>query len=355
MVQTKYKILIFLLIFFIILNCTHKEGIIEESPEIKPEQEPVSAYIQNSIVFVSSQQTDGDVWLYDIDKNSLWQITFLDDSEIKICGVSPDNRFIVITYDKNKGYVIESEHNDLIPIRDSMYESELKSINDVYWISNNVFLCIASNEYYDSKIFKVFRTKNEEWIFEPFEFPLMNIAQTAETISLSHNKKYLAILSKELELEKMLYVYNFDTSDFKKLTMISQSNVKFIWNEENNAIFYNHRNAIFQIDFKGFNKVIVAESKKISNIYQNPESRFKIYYTIENNGEVSLYLKDTDKLGPGQILKTIKNLKDIYFLNNGEKLFYDTFDNEIHSLNLKTLEDNLLFSDSALFYLSENE
>lgn len=353
MVQTKYKILILFWILLVILRCAHKGSIIKETPEIKIAPKPTPVYAKNSIFFVSSQQTEGDVWLYDFEKNSLWQITFLDDSELEICGVSPDNRFIVITYNEGKGYVIESEYNDLIPIRDSIYESELKSINNICWISNDMFLCIGSNENFDSKIFRVFRTKDEKWIFEPFEIPLINIALTTERIALSHNRKYLAILTKELELEKILYVYNFDTADLKKLGMISQSNVKLIWNEENNAIFYNHKNAIFQIDFKGFNKVIVSEQKKISNIYQNSETRYKIYYTIESNGEVSLYLKDTDRLGPGQILKRIKNLKDIYFCAG--KLFYDTLDNEVHSLNLETLEDNLLFSDSALFYLIENE
>ncbi len=359
MVQTKYKIKIYLIYFILltlITSCAKKRIILKEEIIEAQKISTISA-IPTSLFFISAQQTEGDIWLYDIKANSLWQISFLDNPDLKIISVSPENRYIVISDEIEQSYIIEIETHNIIPIKIYPDEKKLIAINNVCWLSSNSFLCTGLSNINESKIFKVSKTE-DEWQSSTFKLPFFNdIVSDINLLSLSHNKKNLAILiNNEMEIKKELYIYNFNSSTLKKLNFLSQSNVDIIWSEDNNEIFYNQDNIIYKIDLNGFNKILLITSQKILNIYQNPKYKFKLYYTIQNNENyVSLYLKNTDKIGPGEFIKEIEGLKNLYFLPDGEHIFYDTYRNEIHYLNLRTLEDNILFSDSALFFLTRNE
>jgi len=272
MVPKKYLIITACL-FFIFSNCTSTNTTLSQDSEYLHTNQINNT---NSFFYVSKQQTDGDIWLYDMDKNSFWEITSQNDSDIKILSVSYDNKYIV--FEDEEVYIVDAFSNRISSIKD-IYGEEMKSIYNIDWISNNMFLCLThSDNYTTQKLLHVYK-KDNEWIYQQVDDMFYTGSFKVVKFKTSHNKKYVSILSKESDDGVVLYIYDNESQHTKQMNFINQTNVDVIWSDDNNTLFYNQGKAVYEIELNGFNKIICMEDSDILRLYQNPKYKFKLYYT----------------------------------------------------------------------------
>ena len=349
MVQKKYLIIYFCIIF--IFSCISKEFIKERYIEQKPKEEELIQKVEvrsNSFIFLSASQTEGDLFLYDFLKNSLTQLSFFNNKEIKIISYSPDKKFILLSVENYKPNIFIPSENKITAIKNKIYNDELLFIKSVEWLDNNSFLAIGKNYEYENAIFKVY-LKSDDEIFYTFLDSLL--IDNCLQFSLSHNKKFLAIFREDFGI----WILNLENFEFKNIINLDeQYNISLIWNEDDSSIFYNSKNIIFNIDLNGFNKIVLVETDNIDKIYQSPEKKFKLYYTIKKDNKTLIFLKDIDKVGRGEFLFSVDFLKDLFFISD-KILFYDTYKNEIYSIDLESLESKLIFNYSGIYSLTNNE
>lgn len=338
------------LALFVFLTCSVKNQTIKEDKPV-PDNTIQSIPQKQAFYFISGQHSEGDVWLYDIVANSFWQITYLNNANIEIINVSPDRAYVIIQDENHDAFVIHSDAREYFPIKRYPDEKKLKLIRNICWISNHAFLCVASDEEKGDTVFKV-SLLDDEWYSYEFEpFGVLNISKP-ESMILSADRKYLGFLATDISHNNILSLYRMDKNDINQLSFVNGTNIHLIFNEQNNGLFYNENKTLYKIDFNKYTKILLIGPETIVNLYQNPKFKYLIYYTIKgDNNFTLLYEKNTDTIGPGTYLHSFSGIRDIYFFEDGKTLYYDTFKNELHSFDLKTHEDRLIFNDCALFSL----
>ncbi len=359
----KLKFIFLIVVLVIFNNCASKKSHIK-SDIIKEELNDYTSVNTENIgnintdkilLYVTKENSNGDIWLYNIEKNSKWQITDLNNPNIEIKFIAPNFSFIIFKEDTD--YILDLNNEELYEIYlDAISSEKLINIKYVNFINNNSFYCIGipTTNRNISSIYKVHKT-NDRWVAQlieiPFEFSFLN-KTIYNNLVLSPDKDKLAFINNNEFGKLEIYVLNLKKQTIKKLYQLKHS-TDIIWGESSSSLYYYEDTSIYNINFKKFTKLILTQDKPIIKLIPYPKQRFKFYYVAKFDDYSFMFLKNTDIIGRGKFLFNNTNIKNIYISASGKSIFWDNSNNEIYYFNLDTLQINKILDNASLLKLNE--
>ncbi len=354
----KYKIISFLALLFILGCATQKEIQLPKEEEIiiptKPSidfKEIHKGLTGNFIFYISRAESQGDIWLYNFDANTKWQITSENNHEINLISCSPNYQYIIY----NQQMILNLKENKNMDFCSVSYQKiKPDFIDQVQWVQTNQFYFLGSTNQSVTNIFFA-QQKEDEWCIESVNFwPEEINNKTKYSLSLSPSKKYLVFITYDNINVISIYIYHIINKEFKKLAMI-KNNSDLIWSEKDNALFYHEDSIIYSIAFSGEKKLVLLDNKKITKMFPNLKQLYKFFYITLWNNVSFINMKNTDLMGPGKTIFQIPSIKDSKISENLDLLFYDNIDNEIFYYDLSTYETKKVLDHASLFRLTLNE
>ncbi len=361
----KYILIIILLIEF--SNCTGNKGnvkldIIKKysySYNFEGIHEEISHKFSNIILYVSSENSKGDIWLYNISNNSKWQITYLNNPDIRIKFISKD--YSLIVFNDGSDNIIDITHNDVFRKIYIDYNKEIYLLNLRYIQEkeSNVLYAVATPSTNNTlvDIYKIYyNSQIEEWCAKLINWErrvsfIIKDTNVIYNMIISPLRNKLAFISYDPENELYLYTLNLKNNKLTKIIKLNSIS-DIIWNEDNNSLLYYEGESIFKVDNKGLNKLILTEVYPIVKLIQMEGEYFKFFYITNFQNFYFFYLKNMDLIGKGKFLFNSLNVRNVRVSADGKSIFFDTLNNELYIFNLKDSSLSKLFENSSLASLN---
>ncbi len=361
----KIKVLIIISLILFCSQCASEQGIqsSDTNLEIKKERSIDHSDIHNGLTgnflfYISNINSDGDIWLYNIDLNSKWQITSEDNDEIRLLTISPFYRYIIYTIKPNENVVYDLKENetmefDLYSVYNSM-KYAFSEFHDINWDDDTSFYFIAYTNKMVTNIFKAKLNSDDKWSFELIDvrdvFPQEDF-QSINSLSLSYDKKSLAFIAKNNKNNNHIYIYNLIEKTLKKLISVGKV-CDLLWAENNKMIYYNDDNFIYSINYRGAKELVISTGKMIYKLNYHPAYKFKFFYISFLNDYFFINLKNVDYMGAGDFLCNTQNLKDFKPCGNSNLIFFDNDKNMVSYYNVKTTEIKKILDNASLSKLT---
>lgn len=299
----------------------------------------------NFIFYISQTENKGDIWLYNLDLNSKWQITSENKINMNIISFSPDYKYII--YNQNNIFNLQTRTKiDECPFYYN--SSKPLAISKVNWLSTNLFYCLATTNSITTNIFIAQRVDNK-WCFQPLKFTQYTMDEAMKyCLSLSPNKEWLTFISLDSINILNIFAYNIDSKELKKLIM-AKSKSDLIWSEKNNRIYFYEDSYIYSISLNGEKKLEIAETYELLKLLPYPKINYKFFYITKWMNSFIVNLKNTDLLGPGDQVFQTYNLRDLTVYENPDIIYFDNRSDEIYYYNISTSETKKILEMAALF------
>lgn len=309
----------------------------------------------NFLFYVSNVDSDGDIWLYNLDENNKWQISSVDNKNLQIVSLSPDYRYIIYNKEDKKNAIFNlSEGNEMELGYYNSPEDIFSCFQDVNWVDQNQFYFFASTNGQNSRIFKAQLNNENRWIFSGLDFTFIKpeiATMNIYSLSLSYNKKILAFIAGPSLKQSYLYTFNLETKKIRNFISI-KSYTDLIWAENNNIIYFFEGNYIYDINFKGAKELVISDNKEFYRLIYHPEKKFKFFYVTKFNDYFFISLKNMDLMGAGDFLCNTQNMKDISIFRDSNFVYYDNSNNEIYFFNNTTKEIKKILDQASLYQLT---
>jgi hypothetical protein len=358
----KKIILQLLLLFSLFFHCSSGKNYIALQTELENketfERTDVHKGLKGNFLFyVSNEESEGDIFLYNVDINSRWKLTSIDRKDLEIISLSTFYKYIVY-YSMGKNFIYDVDDKDKMDfVEKPEGEYSFSRFESVNWIDEKSFYFLSSTNSKDKSIFLAKLNDDNEWSFQNIYIPdffVLLEKNNIEYISLSHNKNLLAFIARDSVRSKHIFILDLKKKKIKKLVPIKNVS-KMIWSENNGDIFYYeisaYYNILYSINLNGAKKLIVSQGKRFYDLVDFPKFRYKFFYITTLNDYYFIHMYNIDYIGIGNFLFNVKNLKNAVLFEKSDFFFYDNTNNEIYLYNTKTTEIRKILSNASLIKL----
>ncbi len=361
------KLIFFIILLILLAGCSsYKGGIKTDIIKDEISYDSASSFTagkvfpgDNIIFYTTQDNSKGDIWLYNLSKNSKWQITFINSEKVKIKFVSPDYSYLLYSPDGINDYIadlnLDTVSQVLLDTPVIHNDRVLLNMQYINSIGSTSFFCVAtpSTNRNISLIFKVYR-KNEQWVATevilPDEYNFLKKTKFYNVI-LSPDKQKLAFINNNESGKWELYVYDLNQKIMYKLYGL-KSVTDLVWDEESESVYFSEEMSVYEIDFKKFTKLLLTENNEIVHLIPHPRQNFKFFYVTQFENYFFIYIKNTDVVGKGKFLFNHTDVNHIKISQSGNKIFWDNKNREIYYFDVKTSVIKKILDNSSLYTLN---
>ena len=355
----KIRVIILFLLPYLLFYCSPGRDYvtIQQDLETKDifERTDIHKGIKDDFLFyISNDNSEGDIWLYNLDSNSKWQITSVNNKNLQIISISTFYKYVIYTTG-NKNIIYDIDDDDEMDYDDSVsQEYNFSAFQNINWVNEEKFYFLSSTNQKIINIFKAQLNENKEWSFKRLYFPddyLYLNEKNIYSLSLSYNKKLLAFIAKDSLNHKYVFIWDLNNSKIKKLVPTRKTS-RLIWSENNTDLYYYENYFVYSINLNGAKNLVISQSKPVYQLIYYPKYKHKFIYITSLDDYFYVHLKNIDYIGEGNFLFNAMNLKNASLYQKSDLLFYDNKDNEIYCYNLQNTEIRKILNNASLYKLS---
>ena len=360
------KIILILLIFSIFSHCSSATNYYSiqsdlEKKDVFERTDVHSGLKGNFLFYVSNEDSQGDIWLYNLDSNSKWQLTSVDNRYLEVISHSTFYKYIIY-YSGKKNIIYDVNNDEEMDFKKEFFNKKyhFSKFNNVNWVNEKKFYFLSSTNTNNKKnnIF-IGQLNNEgEWSFERLfienEFNDLNKG-SVYSLSLSYNKNLLSFIASDFDKRKYIYILDLNNNRVKRLVSVKNIS-ELIWSENNKDIFYYERdplfNILYSINSRGAKNLVISQSKNFYTLVCYAKYKYKFFYITSLNDYNFIHIKNIDLPGTGDFLFNVQNLKNAALYQKSDLFYYDNNNNEIYYYNIKTTEIRKILDNASLIKLT---
>ena len=355
----KIRVIILFLLPYLLFYCSGSRNYVTIQQDIETKETFERTDIHkglkdNFLFYVSNENSEGDIWLYNLDSDSKWQITSINNKNLQIISLSTFYKYIIYTTEE-KSVVYDVDDDDEMEFDDTDGQKyHFSAFQDVNWVNEEKFYFSSSTNQKTVNIFAAQLNEDNKWDFERMSFPddhLFLNEKDIYSLSISYNKKLLAFIAKDQFNRKYIFTWDLNNNIIKKLIPAKKIS-KLIWSENNMDIFYYENFYIYSINYDGAKTLVISQNKPIYQLVYYPKYKYKFIYITSPDDYFFIHLKNIDYIGEGNFLFNARDLKNAFLYQKSDLLYYDTIENEIYYYNIQNTEIKKILDNASLYKLS---